>query len=61
VEGLWPCGASCHPDPGVPFLPGYGCARQVAAARGAAPEAGARPAPCLTPKAARAANGSARA
>jgi len=32
IEGLWLCGASCHPGPGVTFLPGYGCAAEVAAA-----------------------------
>ncbi len=29
IEGLWLCGASCHPGPGVTFLPGYGCAAEV--------------------------------
>ena len=29
VEGLYLCGASCHPGPGVTFLPGYGCAKEV--------------------------------
>ena len=29
VPGLYLCGASCHPGPGVTFLPGYGCAREV--------------------------------
>lgn len=29
VEGLWLCGASCHPGPGVTFLPGYGCAAEL--------------------------------
>jgi phytoene dehydrogenase-like protein len=31
VEGLFLCGASCHPGPGVTFLPGHGCAADVAA------------------------------
>jgi phytoene dehydrogenase-like protein len=26
IEGLYLCGAACHPGPGVTFLPGYGCA-----------------------------------
>lgn len=29
VAGLYLCGASCHPGPGVTFLPGYGCAQEV--------------------------------
>jgi phytoene dehydrogenase-like protein len=29
VEGLYLCGAACHPGPGVTFLPGYGCAKEV--------------------------------
>jgi phytoene dehydrogenase-like protein len=29
IEGLWLCGASCHPGPGVTFLPGFGCAEEV--------------------------------
>ena len=29
VKGLFLCGASCHPGPGVTFLPGYGCAQEV--------------------------------
>jgi len=32
IDGLFLCGASCHPGPGVTFLPGYGCAQEVAAA-----------------------------
>jgi phytoene dehydrogenase-like protein len=31
IEGLFLCGASCHPGPGVTFLPGHGCAAEVAA------------------------------
>ena len=31
LEGLFMCGASCHPGPGVTFLPGHGCAAEVAA------------------------------
>jgi phytoene dehydrogenase-like protein len=29
IEGLYLCGSSCHPGPGVTFLPGYGCAKAV--------------------------------
>ncbi|HTO71316.1 MAG TPA: NAD(P)/FAD-dependent oxidoreductase [Myxococcota bacterium] len=32
LAGLWLCGASCHPGPGVTFLPGYGAAYEVAEA-----------------------------
>ena len=32
IAGLYLCGASCHPGPGVTFLPGYGAAYEVAAA-----------------------------
>jgi phytoene dehydrogenase-like protein len=35
IAGLYLCGASCHPGPGVTFLPGYGAAHEVAAALGA--------------------------
>ncbi|MEZ5570307.1 MAG: NAD(P)/FAD-dependent oxidoreductase [Halioglobus sp.] len=49
IAGLYLCGASCHPGPGVTFLPGYNCAHEVlaAAATGdattsAAPAAAAR-------------------
>jgi len=37
LEGLFLCGASCHPGPGVTFLPGYGCAMEVAEWLAAAP------------------------
>jgi len=30
IANLFLCGASCHPGPGVTFLPGYGCAQEVA-------------------------------
>jgi len=30
IPGLYLCGASCHPGPGVTFLPGYGAAYEVA-------------------------------
>jgi phytoene dehydrogenase-like protein len=30
IPGLFLCGASCHPGPGVTFLPGYGAAYEVA-------------------------------
>ncbi len=29
IDGLYLCGAACHPGPGVTFLPGYGCANEV--------------------------------
>jgi phytoene dehydrogenase-like protein len=29
VTNLFLCGASCHPGPGVTFLPGYNCAHEV--------------------------------
>jgi phytoene dehydrogenase-like protein len=32
IAGLYLCGASCHPGPGVTFLPGYGAAYEVAEA-----------------------------
>jgi phytoene dehydrogenase-like protein len=32
VENLYLCGASCHPGPGVTFLPGYNCAHEIMAA-----------------------------
>jgi phytoene dehydrogenase-like protein len=32
VENLYLCGASCHPGPGVTFLPGYNCAHEILAA-----------------------------
>jgi phytoene dehydrogenase-like protein len=34
IPGLYLCGASCHPGPGVTFLPGYGAAYEVAEALG---------------------------
>jgi phytoene dehydrogenase-like protein len=34
IDGLYLCGAACHPGPGVTFLPGAGCAAEVAAALG---------------------------
>mgnify|MGYP001821991335 CR=1 FL=1 len=34
VPGLYLCGASCHPGPGVTFLPGYNCAHEILAAEG---------------------------
>lgn len=36
IAGLYLCGASCHPGPGVTFLPGYGAAHEVAGALEAA-------------------------
>jgi phytoene dehydrogenase-like protein len=32
VNRLFLCGASCHPGPGVTFLPGYNCGNEVLAA-----------------------------
>lgn len=32
IENLFLCGASCHPGPGVTFLPGYNCAHEIIAA-----------------------------
>lgn len=29
IENLYLCGASCHPGPGVTFLPGYGAAHEL--------------------------------
>jgi phytoene dehydrogenase-like protein len=40
IPGLYLCGASCHPGPGVTFLPGYGAAYEVAEALA---KPGARP------------------
>jgi len=37
IAGLYLCGAACHPGPGVTFLPGAGCATEVAADLGLAP------------------------
>ena len=42
ILGLFLCGASCHPGPGVTFLPGYGAAYEVAEALANAP---VRPSP----------------
>lgn len=38
VENLYLCGASCHPGPGVTFLPGYNCAHEIMAASMAQPK-----------------------
>lgn len=35
VANLYLCGASCHPGPGVTFLPGYNCAYEIMAASAA--------------------------
>jgi phytoene dehydrogenase-like protein len=32
LDNLYLCGASCHPGPGVTFLPGYNCAHEIMAA-----------------------------
>ncbi|MCX2980825.1 NAD(P)/FAD-dependent oxidoreductase [Halieaceae bacterium IMCC14734] len=50
VKNLFLCGASCHPGPGVTFLPGYNCAHEVLALAQAVGESGdgvsaAKPAP----------------
>ncbi len=45
IPGLYLCGASCHPGPGVTFLPGYGAAYEVSEALANAP---ARPFPDQT-------------
>ena len=37
VDNLYLCGASCHPGPGVTFLPGYNCAHEIMAASAARP------------------------
>lgn len=42
IANLYLCGASCHPGPGVTFLPGYGAAHEVADALSAAAPATAR-------------------
>jgi phytoene dehydrogenase-like protein len=41
IPGLYLCGASCHPGPGVTFLPGYGAACEVAVALAASSAASA--------------------
>jgi phytoene dehydrogenase-like protein len=33
VPNLYLCGSSCHPGPGVTFLPGYNCAHEILAAQ----------------------------
>tara|TARA_B100001540_G_C15807675_1_gene642855 strand:+ start:176 stop:1813 length:1638 start_codon:yes stop_codon:yes gene_type:complete len=43
LPGLFLCGSSCHPGPGVTFLPGYNCAHEILAAR--APVTATTPAP----------------
>jgi len=40
IAGLYLCGAACHPGPGVTFLPGAGCAAEVAADLAAEPAPG---------------------
>jgi phytoene dehydrogenase-like protein len=43
IENLFLCGASCHPGPGVTFLPGYNCGHEVLAqASEARPEMSAK-------------------
>ncbi len=46
VANLFLCGASCHPGPGVTFLPGYNCAHEImAAGRGSGSITATAPAP----------------
>ena len=40
LENLYLCGASCHPGPGVTFLPGYNCAHEIMAASAARTDSG---------------------
>jgi phytoene dehydrogenase-like protein len=48
VDNLYLCGASCHPGPGVTFLPGYNCAYEVmAAAKSSGKTTSAAPAPAV--------------
>jgi len=42
IANLYLCGASCHPGPGVTFLPGYGAAYEVAEALGTLTRSSAR-------------------
>lgn len=37
IGSFYLCGASCHPGPGVTFLPGYNCAHEIMAAEVAQP------------------------
>jgi phytoene dehydrogenase-like protein len=50
IAGLYLCGASCHPGPGVTFLPGYGAAYEVAEALDAARPPMREPAPPTLPR-----------
>ncbi len=43
ITGLYLCGASCHPGPGVTFLPGYNCAHEMLAAAATSPPVNAEP------------------
>jgi len=43
IAGLYLCGASCHPGPGVTFLPGYGAAYEVIGALAGSTAEGAAP------------------
>ncbi|MDX1735234.1 MAG: NAD(P)/FAD-dependent oxidoreductase [Halioglobus sp.] len=45
LSGLFLCGASCHPGPGVTFLPGYNCAHEILAAVAQPVTTSAAPAP----------------
>lgn len=44
VAGLYLCGASCHPGPGVTFLPGYNCAHEIMAASASGTQGASTPA-----------------
>jgi len=45
VANLYLCGSSCHPGPGVTFLPGYNCAHEIMAASVAAATTATAPVP----------------
>jgi phytoene dehydrogenase-like protein len=48
ITNLFLCGASCHPGPGVTFLPGYNCAHEVMQyAQAAENTSAAAPAPAV--------------
>lgn len=49
IKNLFLCGASCHPGPGVTFLPGYNCAHEVLAQVGqkTTPASAEEPAPAV--------------
>ncbi|GAB5453591.1 MAG: NAD(P)/FAD-dependent oxidoreductase [Halioglobus sp.] len=48
IRDLFLCGASCHPGPGVTFLPGYNCAHEMlATAAGSGEATSTAPAPAV--------------